>query len=47
MGATVPDSYRIGFSDCRVLEVVRKAGHLPLDTFDRRLGKLAGAHRLD
>jgi predicted nucleic-acid-binding protein len=37
----------LGFSDCLVLEVARKAGHLPLGTFDRQLGKVAGAHRLD
>lgn len=37
----------LGFSDCLVLEVARKAGHLPLGTFDRQLGKLAGAHRLN
>jgi len=36
----------IGFSECLLLEVARKAGHLPLGTFDRRLGKLAGAQRL-
>jgi len=36
----------LGFSDCLVLEVARKAGHLPLGTFDRDLGKLAGAERL-
>lgn len=34
------------FSDCLVLEVARKAGHLPLGTFDRDLGKLDGAQRL-
>jgi predicted nucleic-acid-binding protein len=37
---------RIGFSDCLVLEIARKAGHLPLGTFDRDLGKLDGAERL-
>ena len=37
---------RLGFSDCLVLEVARKAGHLPLGTFDRELGKLEGAHKL-
>ena len=37
----------LGFSDCLVLEVARKAGHLPLGTFDRQLGKLAGARRLE
>jgi predicted nucleic-acid-binding protein len=36
----------LGFSDCLVLEVARKAGHLPLGTFDRTLGKLEGAERL-
>lgn len=36
----------LGFSDCLILEVARKAGHLPLGTFDRRLGDLAGAQRL-
>ena len=36
----------LGFSDCLVLEVSRKAGHLPLGTFDRRLGKLEGAQGL-
>ena len=36
----------LGFSDCLVLEVARKSGHLPLGTFDRQLGRLAGAHRL-
>jgi predicted nucleic acid-binding protein len=37
---------RIGFSDCLMVEVVRKAGHLPLGTFDRNLGKVEGAQRL-
>lgn len=37
---------QLGFSDCLVLEVVRKAGHLPLGTFDRELSKLDGAQRL-
>ena len=36
----------LGFSDCLVLEVARKAGHLPLGTFDRTLGKLEGAQRI-
>lgn len=38
---------KLGFSDCLVLEIARKAGHLPVGTFDRQLGKMAGAHRLD
>ncbi|MEO5924773.1 MAG: type II toxin-antitoxin system VapC family toxin [Bryobacteraceae bacterium] len=33
----------LGFSDCLILESARKAGHLPLGTFDRKLGKLDGA----
>jgi predicted nucleic-acid-binding protein len=36
----------VGFSDCLLLEIARKAGHLPLGTFDRDLGKLDGAQRL-
>lgn len=36
----------LGFSDCLVLETARKAGHLPLGTFDRGLAKLDGAQRL-
>lgn len=36
----------LGFSDCLVLEVARKAGHLPLGTFDRELSKLGGVQRL-
>ncbi len=36
----------LGFSDCLVVEVARKFGHLPLGTFDRQLAKVAGVHRL-
>jgi predicted nucleic-acid-binding protein len=36
----------LGFSDCLILEVARAAGHVPMGTFDRDLGKLAGAQRL-
>ena len=36
----------LGFSDCLVLEVARKVGHLPLGTFDRGVAKLDGAMRL-
>jgi predicted nucleic-acid-binding protein len=35
----------LSFSDCLVLEIARKAGHLPLGTFARELGKLDGAQR--
>jgi predicted nucleic-acid-binding protein len=36
----------LGFSDCLILEVARKAGHLPLGTFDRELSRLDGAAKL-
>ena len=36
----------IGFSDCLVLEIARQAGHVPLGTFDKNLGRLDDAHRL-
>ncbi|MGZ5451535.1 MAG: hypothetical protein ACXW5U_26945 [Thermoanaerobaculia bacterium] len=36
----------LGFADCLALELARKAGHLPLGTFDKRLSKLDGAERL-
>ena len=34
------------FSDCLILESARKAGHLPLGTFDRGLAKLDGTQKL-
>ena len=36
----------LGFSDCLMLELARKAGHLPLGTFDRKLARIDGAHKL-
>ena len=36
----------LGFSDCLVLEIARKAGHLPLATFDKTMGRLAGAQHV-
>lgn len=44
--ATFRSRPSLGFSDCLILEVARKAGHLPLGTFDRSLARLDGAHRL-
>lgn len=38
---------RVGFSDCVVLERARSAGHLPLATFDKALGRAEGAHPLN
>ncbi len=34
------------FSDCLILESARKAGHLPLGTFDRSLAKLTDTYKL-
>ena len=36
----------LGFSDCLVLEIARKAGHLPLGTFDRDFGRLPDVEKL-
>jgi hypothetical protein len=36
----------LGFSGCLTLELARKAGHLPLGTFDPTLGKIDGAVKL-
>jgi predicted nucleic-acid-binding protein len=36
----------LGFSDCLMLELARKAGHLPLGTFDRNLARVDGAQKL-
>lgn len=36
----------LGFSDCLVLEIARKAGHVPLGTFDRGLGRIDGTAQL-
>jgi len=36
----------LGFADCLVLEIARKAGYLPLGTFDRDLARLDGTQRL-
>lgn len=36
----------VGFSDCLLLEIARRAGHLPLGTFDRALARLGGTDRL-
>ena len=33
----------LGFSECVVIESARKAGHLPLGTFDWHLSKVDGA----
>jgi predicted nucleic-acid-binding protein len=44
------DHYRrrpaVEFSDCLVLEIARKAGHLPVATFDRNFANLNDVRRL-
>lgn len=37
---------KVGFSDCLLLEIARKSGHVPLGTFDRELGRRDGTERL-
>ncbi|SPE36864.1 conserved hypothetical protein [Candidatus Sulfopaludibacter sp. SbA3] len=48
--AAALDSFRsrpvLGFSDCLMVELARKAGHLPLGTFDRALARVEGAQKL-
>ena len=36
----------LGLSDCLLVELARRAGHLPLGTFDRDLSKVDGATKL-
>lgn len=36
----------LGFSDCLIFEMARRAGYLPLGTFDRNLGRVPGAKRI-
>lgn len=36
----------LGFSDCLIVETARKAGHLPIGTFDRSLAKVEGVSAL-
>jgi predicted nucleic-acid-binding protein len=40
------DRPALGFSDCLIVEIARKAGHLPVGTFDRQLAKCDGVQRL-
>jgi len=48
--AAALDQYRkkpaLRFTDCLILEIARKAGHLPLGTFDKNLSKVDGTARL-
>ena len=36
----------LGFTDCLLVAIARKAGHLPLGTFDRGLARLDGVERI-
>jgi predicted nucleic-acid-binding protein len=36
----------LGFSDCLIVEIARKAGHLPVGTFERGLAKIDGVRKL-
>ena len=36
----------LGFSDCLMLQLARRAGHLPLGTFDRNLARVEGAQKV-
>ena len=36
----------LGFSDCLIIALARKAGHVPLGTFDRRLANAEGAQKI-
>jgi hypothetical protein len=36
----------VSFSDCLVVEIARKAGHLPVGTLDRALSRTPGALKL-
>ena len=36
-----------GFSDCLIVEAARKAGHVPVGTFDRKMARLDGTRRID
>ena len=35
-----------GFTDCLVVEIARKAGHLPVGTFDRKMSRVDGTQWL-
>jgi predicted nucleic-acid-binding protein len=36
----------VDFSDCLVLGIAKKAGHIPIGTFDRDFAKMEGVQRL-
>ena len=36
----------VGFSDCLIVEVARKAGHIPIGSFDKAVGQMESAQQL-
>ena len=40
------DKPGLGFSDCLMLHLARRSGHVLLGTFDRNLAKVEGAEKL-
>ena len=44
--ATFARKRSVDFSDCLVVEIARKAGHVPIGTFDRKMSRVDGAHWL-
>ena len=36
----------VGFTDCLIIEAARKAGHLPVGTFDKAMSRLEGGRGL-
>jgi len=40
------DKPALGFSDCLMLQLARKAVHLPLGTFDKALARVVGSRKL-
>ncbi len=36
----------LSFSDCLMLQLAQKAGHMPIGTFDRNLSKIDGTQKL-
>ena len=36
----------VGFTDCLIVEAARKAGHLPVGTFEKAMSGIEGAHGL-
>ena len=43
---TVAEALELFRADCLMLQLARKAGHLPLGTFDRNLAKVDGTQKL-